>query len=70
MWSLPRIYRHYSCSNEWTDEFGTRGLEERTYEREAEESTLLEAVTRERLVKIQQAGKGLAGGVVIFEFCR
>jgi hypothetical protein len=28
---------------------------------EPEESPLKEAVTRERLVKIQQAGKGLAG---------
>jgi hypothetical protein len=32
---------------------------------EAEESPLLEAVTRERLVKTQQAGKGLASAVVI-----
>jgi hypothetical protein len=32
---------------------------------ETEESSLLEAVTRERLVKTQQAGKGLAGAVVI-----
>jgi hypothetical protein len=32
---------------------------------EAEESPLLEAVAREQLVKIQQAGKGLAGAVVI-----
>jgi hypothetical protein len=34
---------------------------------EAEESALLEAVVREWLVKTQQAGKGLAGGVVICE---
>jgi hypothetical protein len=34
---------------------------------EAEESPVLEAVGRERLVKIQQAGKGLAGAVVICE---
>jgi hypothetical protein len=32
---------------------------------QAEESPLLEAVARERLVKTQQAGKGLAGAVVI-----
>jgi hypothetical protein len=32
--------------------------------REAEESTLLEAVAKERLVKTQQAGKGLAGDVI------
>jgi hypothetical protein len=30
-----------------------------------EESPLLEAIARERLVKTQQAGKGLAGAVVI-----
>jgi hypothetical protein len=36
--------------------------------REAEESPQLEAVARERPVKTQQAGKGLAGGVVICEF--
>jgi hypothetical protein len=34
---------------------------------EAEVSPLLETVTRERLVKTQQAGKGLAGAVVICE---
>jgi hypothetical protein len=33
--------------------------------REAKESPLLEAVTRERLVNTQKAGKGLAGAVVI-----
>jgi hypothetical protein len=32
--------------------------------REVEESPLLEAVARKRLVKPQQAGKGLAGAVV------
>jgi hypothetical protein len=35
--------------------------------REAEESPLLEAVARKRLMKRQQAGKGLAGTVVICE---
>jgi hypothetical protein len=44
-----------------------RQSEERTSEREAEKSALLEAITRERLVEIQQAGKGLAGDVVICE---
>jgi hypothetical protein len=34
---------------------------------EAEESPLLEAVTRERLVKTQQAGKRLADAVMICE---
>jgi hypothetical protein len=38
--------------------------------REAEESALLEAVARERLMKAQQAGKGLAGAVVICELLR
>jgi hypothetical protein len=32
---------------------------------EVEEYPLLEAVIRERLVKTQQAGKGLVGAVVI-----
>jgi hypothetical protein len=34
---------------------------------EAEESLLLEAAAKERLMKTQQAGKGLAGAVVICE---
>jgi hypothetical protein len=37
---------------------------------EAEEYPLLEAVARERMVKTQQAGRELAGTVVIFEFWR
>jgi hypothetical protein len=37
---------------------------------EAEESPLLEAVARERLVKTKRAGKGLAGAVVISELWR
>jgi hypothetical protein len=36
----------------------------------AEESPLLEAVTRERLVETQRAGKGLAGDLVICELWR
>jgi hypothetical protein len=35
-----------------------------------EESPLLEAVARERLVKRQQPGKGLVGAVVISELWR
>jgi hypothetical protein len=35
--------------------------------REAEESPLLEVVAGKRLVKTQQAGKGLAGAVMICE---
>jgi hypothetical protein len=42
-----------------------RGYEERTWVCEAEESPLLEAVARERLVETKQAGKGSAGAVVI-----
>jgi hypothetical protein len=38
-------------------EFCTGGCDDRTGGREAEESPLLEAVARERLVKTQQAGK-------------
>jgi hypothetical protein len=37
---------------------------------EAEESPLLEAVAKECLVKTQQAGKGLAGAVVICKVWR
>jgi hypothetical protein len=33
--------------------------------REAEECLLLESVTKKRLVKTQQTGKGIAGAVVI-----
>jgi hypothetical protein len=35
--------------------------------REAEESPLLEAVAKERLVNTQLAGKVLAGAVVVYE---
>jgi hypothetical protein len=38
--------------------------------REAEEFPMLKAVARERLVKTQQAGKDLAGAVVICEVWR
>jgi hypothetical protein len=41
-----------------------------TWRREAEESPLLEAVARERLVKTQQAGKGFAGAAVICKLWR
>jgi hypothetical protein len=46
------------------------GCEERAWAREAEECPLLEAAARERLVKTQQAGQGLAGAVVIYELWR
>jgi hypothetical protein len=41
-----------------------------TWAREAEESLLLEAAAREWLLKTQQAGKNLAGAVVICELWR
>jgi hypothetical protein len=46
------------------------GWEDRIRAREDEESALLEAVARERLVNIQQAGKGLVDAVVICELWR
>jgi hypothetical protein len=46
-------------------EFCTGTCEDITLGREAEESSLLEAVARERLTKTKKAGKGLAGAVVI-----
>jgi hypothetical protein len=48
-------------------EFYVRSYEERTWAHEAEESPLLEAFARERLVKTQQ---GLGGAVVICELWR
>jgi hypothetical protein len=42
-------------------EFSTGGCEERTSARAAEESLLLEAVVRERMLKTQQDGKMLSG---------
>jgi hypothetical protein len=47
--------------------FGRWPLFREDFSAEAEESPLLEAVTRERLVKTQQARKDLAGVVV---FCK
>jgi hypothetical protein len=47
-----------------------QGCEDRTSVGEAEESPLLEAIAREQLVKTQQAGKGLAGAVVVCELWR
>jgi hypothetical protein len=44
--------------------------EDRTRACEAEEFPLLEAAVREQLVKTQQAGKGLAGAMVICELWR
>jgi hypothetical protein len=44
--------------------------EERTWKCEAESSALFEAVAKERMVKTEQAGKSLAGAVVICELWR
>jgi hypothetical protein len=63
MWSMPRCYRQ--GTRLVVTEFCMGGCEERTGAREAEESSLLEAVVRERMVKAQQAGKCLASVVVI-----
>jgi hypothetical protein len=41
-------------------EFCTEGCEHRTWVREAEESPVLEAVTKQRLVKTLQTGEDLA----------
>jgi hypothetical protein len=74
VWSVPRSYHE----DNWGDpvsyqlwvEFCTGGCDKRTRAREAEESPLLEAVASERLVKTWQAGKGLAGAVVICKVWR
>jgi hypothetical protein len=63
-WSVLR------CNNQGTKSVLYEVCEERSWAREAEESPLLEAVVRERLVKKQQAGKGLACGVLICELRR
>jgi hypothetical protein len=64
-WSA--VNRQSWSNSDFVRQFCTGGCEERTWAREAEESPLLEAVTREGLVKTQQAGKGLASAVVICE---
>jgi hypothetical protein len=58
----------YSWVVSW-QEFCMGGCEDRTWGREDEESPLLDAVARERLIT-QQAGKGLAGAVMIGELWR
>jgi hypothetical protein len=67
-WSVLRCYKQGTKSVE--RELCTGVSEEWTWAHEVEEYPLLEAVTRERLVKTQQAGKGLAGAVVICELWR
>jgi hypothetical protein len=70
MWSMPRCYNRQVWSLVSSVEFCTGACEERTWARVAEESLLSEVVARERLVNTQQAGKGLAGAVVICELWR
>jgi hypothetical protein len=53
-----------------TADFCTGGCDKRTRGLEAEESQLLEATARERLVKTQQVGKGLENYVVLCELWR
>jgi hypothetical protein len=53
-----------------SEEFCTGSCEEKTWARETEESPLLEAFTREQLVKTQKAGKGLVVAAVICELQR
>jgi hypothetical protein len=48
-------------------EFYGGSYEDRNWVREAEESPLLEAVAKERLVKTQQAGECLVDAVVVCE---
>jgi hypothetical protein len=74
-WSNPLQLRISSWVEPWregaTVEFTKSsprgGYDIRTWEREVEESPLLEDVARERLVKTQEAGKDLASAAVIFK---
>jgi hypothetical protein len=51
-------------------EFCTGGCEDRTLAREDEESTLLGAVARERLMKDRRLEEGSEGAMVICKVCR
>jgi hypothetical protein len=65
------MFLRYHNDN-WGDQvkFCMGFCEEATWVLEAEESPLLEAVARERLMKTQQAGKGLTCAMVIYELWR
>jgi hypothetical protein len=54
----------------WPNQFCMGVYEERNWAREAEESPLLGALARKRLVKTQQAGKTLTYAMVIWELWR
>jgi hypothetical protein len=56
---MARYYKQGTKSVESSVEFSMGVSEERTLEREVEESPLLEAVAREQLMKKQQTGKRL-----------
>jgi hypothetical protein len=68
-WFVPRSYFEDNCGDTVSCQLSVESwdCEDRTWAQEAEESTLLEAVTRKRLVRTHQAGKG---GVMIFELWR
>jgi hypothetical protein len=72
-------FRCGPCQDIITERYGAKlvvsqfcmgGCEDRTWVHEPEESSLLEAVDREWLVKTQQAGKDLAGALVNCELWR
>jgi hypothetical protein len=55
---VARSYIEDSCGDQVSSvEFCTGVCEQRTWTREADESSVLEAVARERVMKTQQAGK-------------
>jgi hypothetical protein len=65
---VPKIYFEDNWANQLVErKFCTGGYDHRIWAREAEESSLLEVVVRERLVKKQRAVRSLAGAVVICE---
>jgi hypothetical protein len=64
-WALQGRLRRECAIFQVTVEFWTCSCDKRTWARKAEESPLLEAIASEQLVKIQQAGKDLAGAAVI-----
>jgi hypothetical protein len=68
MLSAPRCYKQETKLA--LSQFCTGVCEERTYVHEDEISPLLEASSREGLMKTLQVGKGLAGAVVICELLR
>jgi hypothetical protein len=81
-WSMQKGYKEDNWGNEVSSVWdaamkrdswkrvGMKLLFREDLSPEAEESALLEAVIRKWLVRTQQAGKGLAGAVVICELWR